>query len=197
MMARVFRRPPRGGALSLIATFMILSAALRLGAETGPLLARNAAMPVTDPASEHAHTGSAPLATETSAFLAALQQREADLKRREMAFEDRMKALQIAGRAIDSRMEAMVEAEARLRDTLALADGAAERDLAKLTEVYEQMKPKETAQVFQQMAPEFAAGFLARMRSEVAAEVLAGMDPNAAYSVSVILAGRNTGVPQE
>jgi flagellar motility protein MotE (MotC chaperone) len=51
--------------------------------------------------------------------------------------------------------------------------------------------------LFETMAPDFAAGFLARMRPEAAAAVLSGMTPGAAYTVSVLLAGRNALVPRE
>jgi flagellar motility protein MotE (MotC chaperone) len=83
-----------------------------------------------------------------------------------------------------------------LKKTLAIADGAAEKDLAKLTAVYEAMRPADAAALFQTMAPEFAAGFLGRMRPEIAAAVLAGMNPGKAYSISVLIAGRNATAPK-
>ena len=47
------------------------------------------------------------------------------------------------------------------------------------------------------MDPGFAAGFIARMKPEAAAAVLAGMDPQKAYLVSAVLAGRNALAPTE
>jgi flagellar motility protein MotE (MotC chaperone) len=47
------------------------------------------------------------------------------------------------------------------------------------------------------MDPVFAAGFLGRMRSDAAAAILAGLPPELAYSISVVLAGRNASVPTE
>jgi hypothetical protein len=46
------------------------------------------------------------------------------------------------------------------------------------------------------MDPEFAAGFLGRMRPDAAGAVMAGLSAEKAYAVSVILAGRNAGVPK-
>jgi flagellar motility protein MotE (MotC chaperone) len=46
------------------------------------------------------------------------------------------------------------------------------------------------------MAPDFAAGFLAQMRPDAAAAVLSGLDPNKAYTISVVLAGRNALAPK-
>jgi len=79
----------------------------------------------------------------------------------------------------------------RLERLLAVARTAAETDIAQLVSVYEAMKPKDTARIFAEMTPDFAAGFLARMQPEVAARVVAALDPEKAYSISVVLAGRN------
>ena len=56
--------------------------------------------------------------------------------------------------------------------------------------------PADAAALFQTMAPEFAAGFLGRMRAEAAAAVISGMTPESAYSISVLIAGRNALVPK-
>ena len=94
-------------------------------------------------------------------------------------------------------MSEMQAVEAKLSATLSVADGAAEKDLARLTAVYEAMKPKDASALFETMAPEFAAGFLGRMRPEAAALVMTGLSPKAAYGISVLLAGRNALVPKE
>ena len=199
-MKRLFRIKMRGGALIAIAALMLMSAAVRLGFEAGPALAREAetkmAVDVKEPAAP-AKTEMMKPEEDVGALLSALKMREEKLVQREIELEDRMQALDIANRAIDDRMAALVEAEKALRETLALADGAAERDLASLTTVYENMKPKDAAALFEEMAPEFAAGFLGRMRPEIAAGVIAGLSPESAYSISVILAGRNSAAPTE
>ena len=110
---------------------------------------------------------------------------------------DRKAALALAEAAISKRMAELVAAEARLKATLALADGAAEDDLLRLTTVYETMKPKDASALFAAMDAEFAAGFLGRMKPDAAAAILAGMQPEAAYAVSILLAGRNALVPKE
>ena len=71
------------------------------------------------------------------------------------------------------------------------------KDVAQLTAVYAAMKPKEAAAVFEEMDPAFAAGFLGRMKPDAAAQIVAGLSPGKAYSISVILAGRNVGTPTE
>lgn len=186
----------RGSALLMIAMLMMGSAVVRLGAEAGPALSRVAASADKAPA----QNGSAPTAgqaTDVSPLLLAMRQREERIAAQEAQITDRLHALRIAEETVEKRLADLVAAEERLRETLAVADGATERDVAQLTNVYEQMKSKEAAAVFEEMDPNFAAGFLARMRPEVAASVLEGMDPKAAYAISVILAGRSFRVPTE
>ena len=108
----------------------------------------------------------------------------------------RQKALAVADEEIQRRLVVLEEAEKSLRSLLAIANTAAEDDLARLTAVYESMKPKDAAALFEKMEPAFAAGFLGRMRSDAAAGVMAGLTPETAYSISVILAGRNADVPK-
>ena len=67
------------------------------------------------------------------------------------------------------------------------------KDVRHLATMYQQMKPKQAAAIFDKMAPSFAAGFLAQMEPEAAAAVMANMGADQAYSVSLLLAGRNVG----
>lgn len=134
--------------------------------------------------------------TKTASLLEALAEREKRVAMLEQQAEMRAKALAVADEEIQKRLTALENAEKALRATLALAETAAEDDLARLTAVYENMKPKDAAAVFEAMEPDFAAGFLGRMRPDAAAAVLAGLTPETAYSISVILAGRNANVPK-
>ncbi len=189
----------RGGTLAVIAVLLIGSALLRLGLQAGPAIARES-RPEQDQeisAEPDMARSVVPTSAELQTLIDALRDREYALDTREAQIQDRMKALEIAEKAIERRLEALIGAEERLSATLALADGATEEDLVRLTDVYEKMKPKQAAALFETMAPEFAAGFLARMRPDAAADVMAGLSPMAAYSISVVLAGRNASVPTE
>ncbi len=74
-----------------------------------------------------------------------------------------------------------------------MADKAAERDIDRMTTVYENMKPAEAAKIFERMDVAFAAGLLARVRPEIAAQVLAAMNADSAYAVTLTIASRNHG----
>ncbi len=194
--ARVHRM--RGGALLVVSLLLMGSATLRIGVQAGTSLTRE--LPETvehmkQPEQIETHKETTP--ADLQQLISVLRNREQQLNRRELQIQDRMKALEIADEAIDRKLVALVDTEERLSATLAMADGASEGDLTKLTDVYEKMKPKDAAALFEEMAPEFAAGFLGRMRPESAASIMAGLNPQTAYSVSVILAGRNAWAPKE
>lgn len=186
-MSRRVNRRTAPAILTVLAALFLGSAALRFVDIVGAAVAREPA--------EVSLPGTP--ATDLNAVITALNERAERLDRREAALADRMQAVTLAEARLSERLAELRAAEAALAATIALADQAAERDLAHLTGLYEAMKPKDAAQLFEEMAPEFAAGFLARMQTEAAAAVLAGMSPRSAYSVSVILAGRNVGVPRD
>lgn len=186
------------GALSLIAALFLLSALIRIGPDAGAALASSGLLEVDD---KRALVEELPKArasdAELQSMLTAFQERDARLVEREAQLEMRLQALLVADREIERKMTALSNAEDALRDTMAYADTAAEGDLASLTAVYENMKPKDAAALFEEMDPDFAAGFLGRMRADSAAGIMAGLSPPVAYSVSILLAGRNANVPKQ
>ncbi|WP_366523346.1 hypothetical protein [uncultured Roseobacter sp.] len=183
----------------LIAGLLIASAALRVSSGAGQAIATENPMA---PAEEMAETkNNTPSLTKAekadmSNMLRAFQEREQRISEREIQIDMRMKALAVADEEIERRLTVLQDAEETLKGLLALANTAAEDDLARLTSVYENMKPKDAAPLFEEMEPAFAAGFLGRMRPDAAAGIMAGLSPQAAYSISVILAGRNADVPK-
>jgi flagellar motility protein MotE (MotC chaperone) len=189
MTAKKKRKPGRG-ALAIVAVILASSGALRLGSGIGRALAEaptHVAATTADP-----KTCPAP----PLALAQALSDREARVKAEEAAIEERKAALALADQAIAKRMGELQSAEEEMKKTLSIADGAAEADLARLTAIYEAMKPADAAPLFNKMDPEFAAGFLGRMHPEAAAAILSGMDSDAAYSISALIAGRNALAPK-
>jgi flagellar motility protein MotE (MotC chaperone) len=126
-------------------------------------------------------------------LMQAIRERAVSLDAREKRIAERESLLEVAEARVRTEIERLMDAEKRLADTLALADGAAERDVAHLVGVYETMKPKAAAVIFGEMDPDFAAGFMSRMRADAAAAILAAMDSGAAYAVTAVMAGRHVG----
>jgi flagellar motility protein MotE (MotC chaperone) len=179
------------GALVVVALLLASSGAVRLGTNFGAAMAEMADLP---------SAGLQDLPTDCAAppvaLARALKSRDSEISAREAAYEERRAALGLAEQAIGQRMAELQAAEVALKKTLAIADGAAEKDLTTLTAVYEAMKPNDATKVFAAMAPEFAAGFLGRMQPAAAAAILAGMTPDQAYSISILIAGRNARAPK-
>ena len=191
------RRQPGRGTLVVIIGLLLGSAVARLGGDAGQALAsvsEKMAAP-DDAGAEVAPACKTP--EDLRAMLTAFEARETRLDEREAALRDRMQALKVADEEISAKLAALEAAETSLRETIAIADSAAESDLDRLTKVYESMKPKQAAALFEEMDANFAAGFLGRMRPEAAAEIMAGLSPEAAHAFSVVLAGRNADVPTE
>lgn len=191
------KRKGSRGALILITGFFLASGLLRLGSGTGSAIAREVEA-LTNSEKEEVQV---PQACESSEgmgdLLLAIKQREARVLEQEESLANRLQALGVAEVSMKQNLVALIEAESNLKATMALADTAAEDDLSSLTTVYENMKAKDAVPLFEEMDPQFSAGFLGRMRPDAAASILAGLTPAKAYSISVILAGRNAQVPTE
>ena len=188
------RRRAGRGALSLIIALFLMAGVIRLG--TGV----SAAVETTEHVAP-AHPAAAPKTCPKTAGLAmplvtALKAREDRVAAAEAALADHRQALAVTDKVVTEKLAALKAAEEKLARTIAIADSAADKDVARLTEVYAAMKPKQASAVFEQMAPEFAAGFLGRMPPAAAAAILSGLSPQKAYTVSVILAGRNAAAPK-
>ncbi len=196
--ARRPRRRAGRGALFLLAILLAASGAMRLGLGIGEAFARATSdMPAAGADAAQVSAGPMDCPAPPVAVAEALHLREARLATQETALADRIAALALTEAAVTGRLAELERAEVKLSETLARSDGAAEGDLARLTTVYETMKPKDASALFAAMDAEFAAGFLGRMKPEAAAAILAGMQPDAAYAVSILLAGRNALVPKK
>lgn len=188
------RARPRRRGLFLIALFLGLSGALRLGEGIAQTTGTNHS-PVEDPAQTETAQSCTPEGG-TTALLEALQSREQRLAEREARAASDVQTLAAVRKEIDARIATLEATEQKLAATIAAADQAAQKDIARLVAVYESMKPKDAARLFGEMEPDFAAGFLAQMRPEAAAAVMTGLDPGKAYAISVVLAGRNAKGPK-
>ncbi len=182
---------------AVLVGLFVASALVRLAGGTAEAIAREVE-DIAGAATHDAEPAAGPeLAQEVDSILFELRQREAALDRRETDLALREQDLRAMSDLVGEQIARLDAAETRLRQVMSLAEGAAEGDVAQLTAVYAAMKPKEAAAVFEEMDPAFAAGFLGRMKPDAAAQIVAGLSPGKAYSISVILAGRNVGTPTE
>lgn len=185
---------PRISGVGLIVLCFAASAALRFQ-ETGFALAQELAA-ASDDADAQDLAGCAP-GGDADALLASIREREAQLDAEQARLADRQQTLNVAEAKLAEQLAAFETAQKGLEETLALADSAAERDIERMTIVYENMKPSQAAPIFERMDVSFAAGILVRMKPEIAAQVLSGMNADSAYAVTLTIASRNSGVPTE
>lgn len=195
-MARQARPRRRPAFLIVIVLLFAGSAVARLASGTGAAIAREVGALMPEQAVFSPSEASCEPPPDMALIFTHLSQREAKLAEAERRQTEKEAALTAAETRIVARLAELRAAEDSLAATMKRASTAAEEDVARLTSVYEAMKPKEAVPLFEAMAPEFAAGFLSRMRADAAAAILAGMSPEFAYAVSVILAGRNAEVPR-
>lgn len=187
----------RVGALAIVAVGFIASAVLRAGEVVAALpegiddgygnpiaQQQQPAKNTIDGEPERVVVGPPELIAEVKQLREKLEAREEALSKRELK-------LRILEKRMKQRLLDMREARERLAATAALVDDAAGKDVRKLAEMYQQMKPKQAGQIFNEMAPSFAAGFIAEMRPDAAALILANMEAPKAYAVSLLIAGRN------
>ncbi|MCC5970256.1 MAG: hypothetical protein JJU15_09910 [Pararhodobacter sp.] len=187
-----------------LALVFLLAGLTRVGAGIGTALAEGpepraeqvAALADTPANAAPAHSSEAWDSTASAALLIQMTRREETLRMRELALEERETLLEAAVGRLTNQIAALEAAERDLAATMALADHAAEEDLARMVRVFESMKADEAARVFTEMDPSFAAGFLSRLNPDAAAAIMAGLEPRQAYLLSAIVAGRNALVPR-
>ncbi|MFT5741970.1 MAG: flagellar motility protein MotE (MotC chaperone) [Paracoccaceae bacterium] len=195
MAGKVTPRRRARGPLYVVFGLLVASGVLRLGGEAGQVFANSEGSLA--PLAVTAQDEGSQQCVESESLILALTLREDRVARREAQLADRLQALHVADEEIANRLAELQEAESSLAATLAVASTAAEDDIGRLTTVYENMKPRDAAALFEEMAPEFASGFLSRMRPDAAAGIMTGLEPSTAYSISVVIAGRNAEVPTQ
>ena len=152
---------------------------------------------------EQSHTPAAPMpvlssnSCEPSVLMASLQEQERSIQERSTRLDAREKQLNVARKRIQERLKAMETANTQLQETMARVEGATQKDVQHLVDMYSKMKPKQAGAIFNTMQPSFAAGFMGEMRADIAAAILANMESEKAHAVSVVMAGRNASVPKE
>lgn len=182
------------GALTVILLCLVGSGIVRFGGIEGAI-AKESQHATPEQQQDAPRTEVCETEDDIGHLLEAIKNRQSLLDQREARLANRIQALNVAEMKLKENIATLIEAEKQLAATLTIADSAAEDDIKRLTSVYENMKPKNAAGLFKAMAPEFAAGFLARMRPDSAAQIMSNLPAEKAYTISLVLAGRNARAP--
>lgn len=190
------------GALFVLATCFVISALVRAGDVVAALpeggddgFGNPIAAPQPQGVTSATTTPESADAAKPMRLIAELKEQRSKLQARERKIESREQVLRTLEQRIEKRLEEVRAAREQLKSTAALVDDAAGKDVRRLADMYQQMKPKQAGQIFNEMAPSFAAGFIAEMRPDSAALIMANMDADKAYAVSLLIAGRNMQSP--
>jgi len=192
-----FPKLKRPGSLFLIGLCFFGSGAIRFWDNNAAIAEEVAGLTSVSANAADTRPLSCPPPLEPASLLKAIQDRQQQLDKKEERLANREQVLRVARIRVDDEIKKLEEVEKTLSATIARAEGAAEKDIDRITAVYENMKAPQAAAIFETMDVTFAAGFLMKMRPDAAAGILANLTPESAYSISVVMAGRNADVPRE
>lgn len=127
----------------------------------------------------------------TGPILESFKERRLLIEEKEAAIQDRERTLEALEKRISERMAALDESNTRLEEKMTVMRNMAQEDVAHLTRMYQNMKPKQAGEIFNKMDTVFAAGFLRLMDSNQAGLIMASMDTDKAYAISIVIASQN------
>jgi flagellar motility protein MotE (MotC chaperone) len=121
-------------------------------------------------------------------LLRAIAERGRQLDAWSSDLADRARMFEVIEARAREQVQALRAEREALETTLARVDREAEAEIARLVEIYENMKPKEAARIFEAMPAAVAAGFVRRMAEKKAALVMGNLTAEHAYAITLALA---------
>lgn len=126
-------------------------------------------------------------------ILQQLADRRTALDAREAALSTREAVIAAAETQLEARMTEIAEKERALAELSASNDAEVEKEIARLANAYERMKPRDAARIFETLELGLLGDVAAGMRTQSLAAVLGEMDAVKAKDLTEILARRRTG----
>lgn len=127
-------------------------------------------------------------------ILQHLGDRRAELDAREAALSTREAVLAAAEARLEARLAEIAEGERRLEALAAAGAVEVEREIARLSDAYERMKPRDAARIFEALESDLLGEVAAGMRTQSLAAVLGEMDAASAKALTELLAMRRADV---
>jgi flagellar motility protein MotE (MotC chaperone) len=121
-------------------------------------------------------------------LLRAIDEQRRQLDARSSDLADRARMLEVIEARAKEQVQALRAERRALETTLERVDTEAEAEIARLVEIYENMKPKDAARIFEAMPAEVAAGFVRRMAEKKSALVMGNLNAEHAYAITLALA---------
>ena len=123
-------------------------------------------------------------------ILQHLSERRAELDARDAALSTREAVLSAAEARIDARLLEIAKQEERLIALAAAGEANMGKEIARLSDAYERMKPRDAARIFEALDSKLLADVAAGMRTQSLAAVLGEMDAAKAKALTELLARR-------
>jgi hypothetical protein len=121
-------------------------------------------------------------------LLRAIDERSRQLDAWSSDLAARARMLEVIEARASEQVQALQAERKALETTLGRVDREAEAGIARLVEIYENMKPKEAARIFEAMPAKVAAGFVRRMAEKKSALVMGNLNAEHAYAITLALA---------
>ncbi|WP_281300174.1 MULTISPECIES: hypothetical protein [unclassified Iodidimonas] len=125
-----------------------------------------------------------------SRALALIREREADLARQEADLADARALVEASRRAVAADFQKLQDLHQKTSQLLDRLQQTEEADLTRMTNLYQNMKPKEAAEILNEMDERVVAAVIERMPERIGAPILARMDVQKARLVMRLFADR-------
>jgi flagellar motility protein MotE (MotC chaperone) len=119
-----------------------------------------------------------------------LQQKEADLKRREDLLKEKEDHLDKVQQEIEQKTKDLLAIQKQLQAAASEKQESQNTKVRGLAKIYGTMKPKDAAKLFENLDDKLVMGIIATMTPDEAASILALMDVKKAAKISEALSGR-------
>jgi flagellar motility protein MotE (MotC chaperone) len=130
------------------------------------------------------------MSDEEIELLQQLAARRAELDRRAERLREREATVQAAEKRLDQKVGELDRLRGEIEALLVEYDEQEAKQLDRLVEIYEKMKPKDAAKIFEDLEMEVLLKVVERMKERATAPILAEMRPNKAQELTLELAKR-------
>ncbi len=116
-----------------------------------------------------------------------LDQKEADLKRKEKEIQQRQEYLQQMERDIEKKLQELTAIQKEIQNFRSEKEANQNAKIRSLAKIYETMKTKEAAKLLENLDEQLVVNVISVMNTDAAANILANMDTKKAAKISQVL----------
>jgi flagellar motility protein MotE (MotC chaperone) len=126
----------------------------------------------------------------TADAISFLQQKEADIQRREELLKEKEEHLSKVEKEVEQKVKDLLAIQKEIQASRSEKQESQNTKVRSLAKIYGTMKPKEAAKLFENLDDKLVMGIISTMTPDEAAAILALMDVKKAAKISEALSGR-------